>query len=115
MFHWEVRQPDVLFQRNRRRSARDVTDLRSINVHRIVISRDISSQHDEAGELSLDAIELLFCQNVASDEVALVGLYSPSQTGFEKCCRAIEVVPIEKKLCFKPQGIACAQTGSFAR
>ena len=60
MFHWEVRQPDVLFQRNRRRSARDVTDLRSINVHRIVISRDISSEHDEAAELSSEALGLLF-------------------------------------------------------
>ena len=89
MFHGEVRQPDVLFQRNRRRSARDVTDLRSINVHRIVISRDISSQHDEAGELSLDAIGFLSGKSVAPDELALVELDDPSQAGFEKCRRAV--------------------------
>ena len=84
MFHWEVRQPDVLFQRNRRRSARDVTDLRSINVHRIVISRDISSQHDEAGELSLDAIGFLSGKSVAPDELAFVELQDPSQACLER-------------------------------
>ena len=84
MFHWEVRQPDVLFQRNRRRSARDVTDLRSINVHRIVVARDISSEHHEACQLSLDALDLLFGESLAANEVSFVELHDPSQAGIEK-------------------------------
>jgi hypothetical protein len=62
-----------------------------------MVSRDISSTHDEPGKLFVDAFGLLSGESVAPDEVAFVQLYDPAEAGLEKRRRPVQIVSIEKK------------------
>src|SRR6476660_4520827 len=95
----QVRQPDVLLQRDRRRSTGDVTHLDSTNVHRIVIASDISSEHHETGKLALNSLGLLFCEYLASHEIALAEIDDPSQPCLQQRRTSVEIIAIEKQSC----------------
>ena len=89
-----------------------MTHLHSINVHWIVIARDISPEHDESRQFPLKPLCFLSGQGFATDEAGLLELDDPSKASLKKGCCPVKIVAVEKKFCFEPQRVSGAQSRS---
>jgi hypothetical protein len=111
MLERQVRQSDVLFQCNRRRTARDMADFFPVDVDGVVIASDVPAEHFETGEFAANAIGFLLCQGFSSDEVAFIEFHDPAQSRFEQRRSFIQIVAVKQQPCFKTKRVARAESG----
>ena len=71
-----------------------------VNEDRIMITRDLASEHLEPDKFSLQPLLLLPDERITADEVTFLRLNDPAQSRLEQSRVFVHVVAIQKHLCF---------------
>src|SRR5262249_55037848 len=85
----QICRAHVLLQRNGWRPACNVARFTAMYEHRVMIARNVFSEHLKTNEPALDSFLFLFQQRVAADEFSFFELHDPSEACFQQCCGSV--------------------------